>query len=212
MFTIWKIFHQELVMSYTHQPLEEGHYYHIYNKSISDNSLFIDQADYEKFIGNLEKYTSEKFKCYAYCLVPNHFHLLLSVSPGSHQNLYPLLTPSGVKKNRSKASLELSHLFNSYAQYFNFKYQRKGGLFLKPFRRKRLNDMAYFNMLICYIHLNPLKHKIFHNYLDYPFSSIIAYKTRSHPFIKTKEAIRHFGSWDNFWQAHKETEAKIRLL
>jgi len=72
---------------------------------------------------------------------------------------------------KPKPSTQLSHLFNSYAQYYNKKYQRKGVLFEKGFRRKIVDDPEYLKNLMDYIHNNPVKHGFADHPGDYPWSS-----------------------------------------
>jgi hypothetical protein len=61
---------------------------------------------------------------------------------------------------RLLASRQLGHCFNSYAQSFNRSYDRTGGLFQKPFKRKYVEDKNYFNTLVMYIHNNPKTSRI----------------------------------------------------
>jgi putative transposase len=77
----------------------------------------------------------------------------------------------GVILRKPKPSTQLSHLFNSYAQYYNKKYQRRGVLFEKGFRRKIVDDPEYLKNLIDYIHNNPVKHGFADHPWEYPWSS-----------------------------------------
>lgn len=80
-----------------------------------------------------------------------------------------IILPYNLRK--PKPSTQLSHLFNSYAQYYNKKYQRRGVLFEKGFRRKLVDDPEYFRNLTDYIHDNPVKHGFVKNPGDYLWSS-----------------------------------------
>ena len=72
---------------------------------------------------------------------------------------------------KPKPSTQLSHLFNSYAQYYNKKYQRRGVLFEKGFCRKLVDDPEYLKNLIDYIHNNPVRHRFVDHPREYPWSS-----------------------------------------
>ena len=54
-----------------------GHYYHIYNKAVSDNLLFVEDKNYHFFILKIKKYLLSTVDVLAYCLMPNHYHLLV---------------------------------------------------------------------------------------------------------------------------------------
>ncbi len=73
-----------------------------------------------------------------YCLMPNHFHLIL------HEN-----TTGGISKFMAK-------LLTAYSMYFNKKYQRSGPLFTRPFRSEHINKESQFVYIFSYVHLNPL--------------------------------------------------------
>ena len=75
----------------------------------------------------------------AYCLMTNHFHLLLH------------------EKGDGEISNFLRKLLTAYAMYFNKKYTRKGTLFESRFQARHIADDAYFRYLYAYVHLNPVK-------------------------------------------------------
>lgn len=61
------------------QKLEEGGVYHLYNRSINRELLFREEKDYRLFLEKVVKYLWNYLEFYAYCLIPNHFHFLVSV-------------------------------------------------------------------------------------------------------------------------------------
>ena len=75
----------------------------------------------------------------AYCLMPNHFHLLL------------------YEKKDGGVTTFLSKLSTAYVMYFNKKYKRTGGLFEGRFKAVRVGEDGYLEYLFSYIHLNPIK-------------------------------------------------------
>ena len=74
----------------------------------------------------------------SYCLMPNHFHLILY----EH-------TENGISKFMGK-------LLTAYSMYFNKKYDRSGPLFTHPFRSEHINNDSQYMYIFSYIHLNPL--------------------------------------------------------
>lgn len=140
-------------------------YYHVYNRGIEKRVIFADEQDYTVFLGLLKKYLSGEppnkqnrhifknfqgeLKLLAYCLMPNHLHLLFYQSSKS-------------------AIIELMRRVNtSYVMYFNNRYQRVGGLFQGAYRASRIDADAYLHHISRYIHLNPNDYKHW-AYSSYP--------------------------------------------
>ncbi len=136
---------------------EEGGYYHLYNRGVDKRDIFLDEQDYAVFLdylrfylsppdGNQKIYPSRKLKNYfnkidllGYCLMPNHFHLL-------------------IKQEESRNISELMQsLMTRYSRYFNRKYRRMGSLFESRYKAVRVLGEAQLVYLSKYIHRNPIK-------------------------------------------------------
>ncbi len=140
--------------------LEE--FYHIYNRGTEKRKIFLDKKDHERFLSllyicnnknkvhiqiqgkNLNDILNLEIKekiveIGAYCLMPNHFHLLL------HEKI-----ENGISKFMQK-------LLTAYTMYFNKKYARSGALFQGKFKDTHLDTDRYLKYLISYVHLNPIK-------------------------------------------------------
>ena len=148
-------------MSIRKVQLVSGEYYHIYNRGNSKQKIFLDKEDYMRFVGllyacnqkinlkvnNLNKgqtlfdiQREEPFvNIGAYCLMPNHFHLLITQS-----------------KDDSISNF-MQKLSTSYSMYFNKKYKRTGSLFEGKFKSQHLNTDNHLKYIFSYIHLNPVK-------------------------------------------------------
>jgi putative transposase len=92
----------------------------------------------------------------AYCLMPNHFHLLLTSE-----------TDIGISEFMRK-------LTTGYTMYFNKRNDRTGALFQGTFKSKHADSDEYLKYLFSYIHLNPREVQGF-DYKSYPYSSLINY-------------------------------------
>jgi len=145
-------------------------FYHLYNRGVNKQLIFKDQQDYGVFLGYLKEYLSpdQKKTCLrqisiegkiyktitppcknyhqeiillAYCLMPNHFHLLI--------------------KQTSDFSITsfMKSLFTRYTMYFNKRYQRIGPLFQSRYKAILINNENQLTHLSRYIHLNPHKLK-----------------------------------------------------
>src|ERR1035437_5074995 len=164
--------------------LEYGRYYHIFNCGINGTSLFKEKENYEYFLLLYDKYISCIAETYAWCLMPNHFHLLIQIK--EEKNILPFVIDNSKEKiKRKEFSKEqnigkkpipyrqFSHLFNSYAQALNKRENRHGGLFETPFHRIEVTSQSYFKNLVYYIHYNPVHHGFVKDMIEYPWSSYI---------------------------------------
>ena len=116
-----------------------GHLYHVIGRGIEQRDIFVDQKDYSDFLTRLEEKLSETGgKCFAFSLLPNHFHLLI------------------LRGHRSLSEF-MRRLMTGYAVRFNRRYQRTGHLFQNRYKAILCDREPYFLELVAYIHLNPLR-------------------------------------------------------
>ncbi len=151
-----------------------GEIYHIYNRGNFKNNIFINREDYQFFLlrlrQNLFPETYEKNRYYriqplpsgsftllAYCLMPNHFHLLIK------------------QNNEIPPSKLILKLCTSYSKYSNKKYKHVGHVFQDRFRQIIVDDNDYLTWLAAYIHLNPKVAGLIKNSAEYIWSSYPAY-------------------------------------
>ena len=159
----------------THQ-LEPGNYYHIFNRGINGTDLFYKPENYYHFLRLYDKFIYPVADTFAWCLLRNHFHLLIRVKREDEVNLTDLPNPVRVRNPdrviRPKPAYRyFSDLFNSYTQAINNQEKRTGSLFERPFHRIKVESEEYFRQLVIYIHTNPVKHHFTDDYRDYPWSS-----------------------------------------
>lgn len=144
-----------------------GSYYHVYARGISKQHIYLDEVDYRFFLSLFERYLSKEdpseqkpskyqklddsVEVLAYCLMPNHFHLLL----------YQI--------NEDGMSRLMHSVMTSYSRYFNHKYGRSGPLFESRYKASQILSDEYLLHISRYIHLNP------DEWIDYPNSSLRAY-------------------------------------
>lgn len=121
------------------QRLAEPGIYHVVNRGVEQRNIYLEVADYEFFLDLLltviEKHS---IVVHAFCLMTNHYHLLLETK----------------EHNLSKV---MQHLNDKYSKYFNKKYKRVGPLWQGRFKSLPLYDEAHFWMVSKYIERNPIK-------------------------------------------------------
>lgn len=142
--------------------LAVGDFYHLYNRGVDKRTIYLDSYDYRRFVElmylcnssesvnmrDIHKNLSTAFDFEtgdplvavgAYCLMPNHFHILATP-----------LVEGGLTTFMAK-------LGTGYSMYFNKKYERSGALFQGAFRSEHVSRDEYLKYLYAYIHLNPVK-------------------------------------------------------
>ena len=183
--------------------IEEGYFYHIYNKGNNSEKIFFSEENYAYFLKLLTKYIFPVADIYAYCLLNNHFHILVRIKEKNEIEINKLKFSTVEKPKEVSASRQFSHFLNAYSQAVNKKYARTGSLFEKRFERKRISDNHYLRQVILYINTNPLKHNLVENPKDYKWSSYNSHISNAKTKLKRKEVIELFDDVDNFVLCHK---------
>ena len=130
---------------------------HITQRAAGREPLFIENDDYLAMLVLLKEVSARyALRVFAFCLMPNHLHLLFSTTG---ENLYDAMR----------------FLFSRYAMRFNKKYERKGHLFAGPYRQAVCLDDTYLLAASLYIHLNPLKAGLAKDPFRYRWSSCRLY-------------------------------------
>lgn len=189
-----------------------GTFYHIYNRGINGEDLFKESRNYPFFLRRLAKYILPVAETYAYCLMKNHFHLLVRTREAadvilnvgrvkSASDVYVANNDSELIANKL-ISNQFAKLFNSYAQAINKAYGRTGGLFEELFRRIPVESEDYFVQLVYYIHFNPQKHKFVEDFREYPYSSYHTLLSKMDTKLNRTEALDWFGGVEGFQNFH----------
>ncbi|MGB9640335.1 MAG: transposase [Anaerolineales bacterium] len=155
-------------------PLLYDAYYHIFNRGNNRENIFFRESNYEYFINLYFKYIDPIAETYAYCLLRNHFHVLLKTK--AKEEIIKALDESQQPLDSKTLevnyiSRQFSNFFNAYAKAINNTFGRTGSLFQHPFGRKLItNDHQLWNV-IAYIHQNPQKHRFVKDFRDWKWSS-----------------------------------------
>lgn len=190
-------------------------YYHIYNRGVDKRTIFQDKQDYGVFLNYLKYYLSpipkltplrkisvnnkiyqiSEYKCknysqvitlLAYCLMPNHFHLLIKQSdPRSIESF-------------------MKSIGTRYIMYFNKRHQRSGRLFQGVYQAVSVDNTAQLIHLSRYIHLNPHPKSLFKQPSSYP--DYLRLKNTS--WVQPEKILNHFkniSSYQNFVEGPIET-------
>lgn len=183
-------------------------YYHIYNRGLNKQNIFADKNDYTVFLNLLKrhldtlpvkdvwgreyKWLHQELELLAFCLMPNHFHLLIyQKDPTAMTNL-------------------LHDISGAYTSYFNKKHGRSGPLFQERFKASLIRNQEYLMHISRYIHLNP------NDYREWKFSSLPYYLNRRHAgWINPNRILGIFGSGEypgflSDYESHKAALEEIK--
>jgi putative transposase len=183
-----------------------GNYYHVYNRGVAKLPIFLDQADKRYFLKLLDRHLNpdnksldqnnqpyKKFhddiELLCYCLMKNHFHLLIHLGGGV-----------------TAISEFMRCIGTSYTMYFNLKYRRVGPLFQGVYKASCISDDSYLLHITRYIHLNPRRYK------TYKYSSLIAYLgCKPAPWLKPQRMLDLFEGDDylTFLEDYEDHKAML---
>jgi len=188
-------------------PIEADYFYHIYNRGINGEVIFKTERNYQFFLNKLKENLLDVCDIYAYCLMPNHFHLLVKIKDDKDLDEIKFRKEKdfekGLHASQNLFSKQFAKIFNSYSQAFNKENKRHGSLIESPFKRKLITSEEYLRRCIIYIHQNP-------NLVDFKNYNYSSYKTilsNSVTLIKRNEVIEMFENRENFMMCHqKETD------
>lgn len=191
---------------------EPGCYYHVYNRGNNRERLFYGEDNYRYFLKKYDSFLSDFTDLFAYCLLPNHFHVLIRIKAETEilENAVRLKIPSFQKMEvlgRLEAgrivSDQFRRLFITYSMAINKQQSRAGSLFQKKFKRIQVDDDPYFTQLIFYIHNNPVHHRLHPSLQDYKWNSYPRFLLDKPSKLCKKEVLEWFGGKKAFVEFHQ---------
>jgi len=201
-----------------------GNFYHVFNRGNNRENLFYNNGNYEFFLRKYDHYLSGLLDTYAFCLLPNHFHLLVRV-----KELDEIVVTTGQPKgitflkgdtfhasemDENPVSKQFRLFFTSYAMALNKQRKRTGSLFQKHFKRLLVDNPAYFANLVFYVHANPQIHGISDDFRNYPWNSYQRILINKPSKLKKEEVRQWFATKVNYlsYHASKPDLEEIRHL
>jgi len=183
-------------MPYRVVPFVDLDYYHLYNRGVEKRSIFLNDRDYQRFLQTVFYYQFSDLKfrfsrrdsplnknfnnhpksveIICYCLMPNHFHLLVRQ-----------MKDGGIHKCMQRT-------LNSYTKYFNTKHNRVGPLLQGAFRAVPIETDLQLMHISRYIHLNPYVSHLAEDLKTYPYSSYRGFIGMEDDFLFNKQPVIDF--------------------
>ncbi|MFZ1248707.1 MAG: transposase [Candidatus Saccharimonadales bacterium] len=188
---------------------EEESFYHVYNRGVEKRIIFVDDQDYTVFLGLLKKYLvgdktdanknnrhatqtlGAELELLAYCLMPNHFHLL-----------FYQYSADAIEKL-------MRRVMTGYVMYFNNRYNRVGSLFQGPYKASKISTDAYLYHISRYIHLNPDAYTVwpYSSYKNYEGSKVCAWVKPDKVIGLFESRQAYLGFVTEYIDTHEELQA-----
>lgn len=155
-----------MVIYMKHPPFINNGFFHVYNRGVDQRNIFSTSHDVKRFLESMNEFNTEKpigsiyessfldpkvrfnrkkkrlINIIAYCLNPNHFHLILQ------------------QVRNGGISEFMKRLLGGYTWYFNNKHKRNGSLFQGTFKAKYIDSNEYLLHLSAYVNLNKQVHQL----------------------------------------------------
>jgi REP element-mobilizing transposase RayT len=148
--------------------LVEGEIYHVFNRGNNKEAIFFKPPNYLYFLEGIKRYVLPNCDILSWCLMPNHFHLLIHANKKSVEQIIDGSFP------RQRFSQSIKQLLSSYTKAINKQEQRTGSLFQQK-TKAILTKSNHSSTAFHYIHQNPLKARIVTKMEDWPYSSFKEY-------------------------------------
>lgn len=157
-----------------------GLVYHVIARGIERGAIFRDDRDREQFLGRLGELLEQTgTRLYAWCLLSNHFHLL-------------------VRRGDQPLSVLMRRLMTGHAVRFNLRHGRSGHVFQNRYKSIVVEEEAYFLQAVRYIHLNPVRAGLVRTPQElksFPFSGHgVLMGTRAAAWQDTDTVLEHFAA------------------
>ena len=215
------------------QPLVPSTTYHIFNHANGFENVFREEENYRFFLEKYRLYISPVAETFAYCLMPNHFHLVVRIrkreviealirnksnfSFSKVSNFGKAEKPIEIDKidevdMEKFLSKQFANFFSSYTQSFNKMYKRMGSLFIKNFKREMIANREHFVNAVVYTHRNPIHHGFCSTFTGWGYSSYLEIADRKSDVVAVEKTLKIFGSTVHFEQLHLENLEKFNQI
>ncbi len=176
--------------------------YHIFARGNNRVNIFVQERNYQHFIKLYARYIDPVAETFAFCLLKNHFHLLVRIK--AEDEIRKTCKTLKVSLAPNYPSRRFSNFLNAYAKAINTAYGRTGSLFQHPFGRVVVKDERQLCNVIAYIHQNPQKHKFVADFREWPWSSYGMMLSEKPTHLRRAEVLEWFGGKQHYVEQHAQ--------
>ncbi len=167
----------------------KGSFYHIYNRGNHRQTIFFREKNYLYFLDKVKKYIVPNANLLAWCLMPNHFHLLVQANEVTEK----LIKERPIPINTLTEGIRL--LLSTYSQGVQKQQNQKGNLFQQKTKSKCVDD--YLTTVFHYIHQNALRSGLVDRIEDYSWCSFREYSDKMASGLCNTEIAYQFMNLDS---------------
>ena len=198
-------------------PFMPENFYLLTCRSIDGIRLFKRIGDFDHFQNKFRHFLGQFMEVWGYSMVTNHANFVVRTqniekvlhylehinlekrTVTMHQFMHHTSQPGFFDRMLER---QMNSFLVSYANYYNYNYARQGGLFQKPFRRKRILDQQSLMQQVVQINADPQKRRLVPDFRAYPFSGYNDMVKNEVPWTAADKVLELFGSFDEYEQRH----------
>ena len=201
-----------------------GERYHLYSHANGFEKLYYEPENYRYFLRLLRDRLEPSLEMLAYCLLTNHFHLVVEVRAADvletaikgwrrRKTGEPFHFPDRVPaadRYHYFVHRQFTNILGGYTQAINKRFGRRGSLFQQNTKGKHIDSGRYLRSVLRYVHLNAVHHNIVADPVDYPYSSFLGFLGDADVLtIPQQRIIDWFGGREAFFAAHKPRRQRV---
>lgn len=181
-------------------------YYHIYQRGRDRDDIFIEERNYEFFLSMYFKYIEPIAETFAYCMLPNHYHMLVRVKPQKEIEAFLRFSETNRPLDAEYAGRKFSELHLAYSRTIRDAYGKSENLFQDELGYIPVETEG-FQKVISGIHQNPQKHQLVKDFRDWKHSSYDLIPSDDPTKIRRETVLEWFGGRKEYLKFHKEASA-----
>ena len=190
-------------MPSTQPRLQFEKLYHVFNRGLDRRNIFLDEQHYQTFFDLYARHIHPIANTYAYCLLPNHFHLMVRIkSERELAESVPGIETLGETTLLGIPSQAFSHFFSAYSRALQQQPGLTANLFQHLYGCIPIPDNRQYLNVVLFIHQNPQRHRLCTNFRDWAYSSFKILLADEPTFLDRETVMDWFGKPETYETVH----------
>jgi REP element-mobilizing transposase RayT len=190
-------------MAGTQPKLQFENLYHIFNRGVDRRNIFSDQQHYLTFFELYARHVHPVADTYAYCLLPNHFHLMVRIkSEVELVESVPGVESLGGTTLMSIPTQAFSNFFSDYSRALHNEPGQTANLFQHLYGCIPITDDRQYMNVVLFIHQNPQRHRLCADFRNWEFSSFKILLSKEATFMERETVLGWFGKRATYEAVH----------
>jgi putative transposase len=191
------------MMAGTQPKLQFENLYHVFNRGQDSRSIFSDEQHYQTFFELYARHIHPVANTYAYCLLPNHFHLMVRIkSEVELVESVPGIETLGGATLMGIPTQSFSNFFSAYSRALQNQPGQTANLFQHLYGSIPITDDRQYINVVLFIHQNPQRHRLCADFRNWEYSSYKALLGKEQTFLDREKVLEWFGKRETFKAVH----------